>query len=772
MRTASRRALAALAATVLASSSALAAAPAAYAADNTPPTITIDSPADGTVFGASGGWVTFTTADDVGVASWEVIRNGISLFTGTGAGQASVNLLVGDLANGSYSLTINAVDTSGNPASVTRSFGVSIAEPDVQLVSPVDGARVGAGLVTIGYQGVERMSWRVSVDGTVIRDEGGYSGTTFPYAPATPWADGSAHTVEVTGTDGAGRSRTVTANVTADAAAPVVTLDPPPPTTLPRATTLTGTVADAVSGIAWLRVMFAEYLDGACSSTEILGSPTVTGASWSLELPPTLVDGEYCVTVSAADEVGNVGMTTPVVVDLDVTGPDAPTGLSPDGESWDRPSALSWSSVADAVSYEYQIAEDPWQLDSADLVAASTTTAILPAPLDGIWFWRVRGIDAVGNPGDWSDVAEVSVLGAPQLDDACGCRIVGGSIDLEWGAVPDVVSYRIQVTGADAAGAPVVFEQDVDGAETDATVTLPPGFPTGTISVRLRAELDHEVAGSTLTGWSERLTFLRFGVPSAPTLLAPAAGAYVRGDGVAFSWRDDPSAVFWELRVSSDPTLGPDGGLVPDVVEVFPLLDPMLAALVLLGDATEIPDGIRLSDLDAALDCAVLRDVLQIDVDDPDFPCSDGAFVLPMSLDDGTHYWQVRGIGFDTLFAGADPGAWSSVGRFVVGAAPVTPPPAANGGHRGHGGSAGTGDADVVEPAPDGTGDGGAGEPAGGGSGGTASGGGAEAGGDTPDAEPVADDGLPIGWLLGGLGLLVLLAVAAGVIRFLVVRRR
>jgi hypothetical protein len=769
----------------LVSASVLAAAPAAFAAaDTTPPTVTIQSPSDGFVFDANGAWVTFTTLDDVGIQSWEVLLDGAHFYGGTTPGQVGVNLFVGHLSNGPHTLTVKALDTSNNEASVTRSFSVDYVEPIVEIASPQDGGWVRADSVTIEYNGADNLSWTVRADGGVIRSDSGYSGTSFDFTPLG-WTDGSSHTIEVTGVDALGRSATRSVTVRADAAAPVVTIGELP-ALLVRSTPLGGTVSDASSGVASVQISFATRDGDACGATAFSTSATVEGGTWSAAMPGAASDGDFCLTARATDAVGNTADSSAASVSLDVTGPAAPTGLAPTGELLEGPTTLTWTPVADAEGYQYRLWDDPWSMESAPVVDVSSPSATLPYPLAGTWFWQVRGIDASGNVGDWSELVGLSVLGAPQLY-ACPsiCRLVGTQLRVEWDPFPSAVGYTIQVTGTNSAGHPVVIEQQADGDASDAVVTLPSSFPTGTITVRLRAELDHEVNGSTLTDWSEPVNYLRFNSPRKPSLVSPAAGAYVDGDAISLAWTDDPSAMLWEVRISPTSDLDEDGGLLGDEGGTGGIAaDPMILVVLFATELDGIPDGLRLADMDAMADCAALRDFLESvgEEDVLEMPCADGDLVVPDTLPDGEYFWQVRGMNLVAEGEGGPmgpltTGPWSSVGRFIVGDAPVVSEPDGSGA----GGTtptkteADTATAPGSEPSDEPTADPSE-EPSdepdvsGDGAGGGSSDGG-EAAPETPEDGGQADDGFPVGWIIGGVVALIVLVGGGALIRFLVVRR-
>lgn len=777
MRSLPRRSLAALVATALASASVFVAAPAAFAADDTtPPVVTINSPVAGAVFDSSTGVsVDFSTSDDVGVASWSVLVNGSGYYSGSDSGRMVVNLFGGRLADGPHTVTVTARDANGNETSESRAFTVDYRTPALRITSPVDGAWVRADGVSIGYSGSDSIAWTVRVDGdAILHDNSGAIGRTFWHA--TGWADGSTHTIELQADDAGGRTATRSVTVRADAVAPEVEVDPVSATLVPSSQ-VSGSVSDAGSGVAGVEVSFAHWDGLTCSSTAFTGRAFLGGsASWMLDLPSSARDGAYCVTAKATDMVGNSRTSAPVLATVDVTGPVAPTGLAPDGEFFDAPSTLTWTADADAASYQYRIGLDPDAMDTSAIVDVADASVTLPSLPIGTLYWQVRGIDSVGNVGDWSALAEVTTYGVPELLECASCRLVGGALQAEWYTYPGASAYHLEVTGTDADGDPVVVTHVADASATAAIVALPSSFPTGTITVRMRVELDHEVEGRTFTDWSESINYLRFSEPRQPGLRGPSNGAYIDGDDVTFDWTDDPGVIIWELRLSTSPELDSEGALAdthPDTD--MALVDPMFLT-ILFASSGEVPDGLVLDEVDAEADCAAMRALLELmEVEDPDeLPCADGSYTLPSSLPDGKYFWQVRGVGFTSLVAGGTGGPWSSMGQFWVGEAP---PPSTPGDDSPRPGARTpvapmvTGDGDAaVEPADEAAETEPAGNERADDASGSDAGGGADAA--APEADETASDageGFPLGLLVGGI--VALLVLAGGAVGFFLLRR-
>ncbi len=144
----------------------------------------------------------------------------------------------------------------------------------------------------------------------------------------------------------------------------------------------------------------ADFGSPAYSSTWVGGSGAVT---------PELAGGVYYWRVRAVDVAGNMSAWTSArTFTLETTVPPVPVLLGPvngriitDSTPW-----LDWSDVTDLTKVHYQIQVD----DSADFgspVYSSTWVGSSGATVttelaDGVYYWRVRAVDVVGNVSAWT----------------------------------------------------------------------------------------------------------------------------------------------------------------------------------------------------------------------------------------------------------------------------------------------------------------------------------------------------------------------------------
>ncbi|CAN5456106.1 hypothetical protein BH10ACT6_BH10ACT6_07320 [soil metagenome] len=225
-----------------------------------------------------------------------------------------------------------------------------------------------------------------------------------------------------------------------------------------------------------------------------------------------------------------------VTVTRDSVGPIAPQPIAPqNGLMQNVPQPiLGWNAAGDAVKYDVRTSHDPSRVPNTNngaLSGTSTTTRVtgttfqLTAPGQGWTFWQVRGVDAVGNTGPWSNiwatgvdtVAPVVTLTAP-LD---GATVETADFSLTWSSSETPVTYTVQSSD----------QPDVDGngalthligispvTTSDAFWALT-GVPNATYYWQVRAE---DAAGNT-GAWTTPFT-VTVAVPSPESTPASTDG--------------------------------------------------------------------------------------------------------------------------------------------------------------------------------------------------------------------------------------------------------
>jgi len=197
--------------------------------DTTPPTVSITSPASGTIVAGTIS-VTASASDNVGVVGVQFLLDGVNAGTEVTAAPYSVSWNTTTASNGSHSLAAVARDGAGNrtpsaPVAVTVSNGapVDTTPPAVSITSPISGASV-SGTVTMTADASDN----VGVTGVQFLLDGSNAGAEVTAAPySAPWdtttASRGPHTLTAVARDAAGnRTTSASVSVTVANVSPIV----------------------------------------------------------------------------------------------------------------------------------------------------------------------------------------------------------------------------------------------------------------------------------------------------------------------------------------------------------------------------------------------------------------------------------------------------------------------------------------------------------------------------------------------------------------------
>ena len=231
-------------------------------------------------------------------------------------------------ADDDYTVRVRATDNAANSASPSsRTFTFDSTAPTGSLTAPADAAVVSGSSVTVSSNSADAGS---GVDLVTFerRPTGGGSWTTIgtdataPYSIAWDTTSGTAdgdYDLRVTTADEAGNSFTsTTRTVTVDNTAPTsATLDALPGA-IRNGQALTGSGADAGSGVASLAYYYCA--GPPCTPSSLIGSST-TGPSYSMTWSAQPADGDYEVRVRVSDRAGNNLDSTKQTVTIDNTDP-------------------------------------------------------------------------------------------------------------------------------------------------------------------------------------------------------------------------------------------------------------------------------------------------------------------------------------------------------------------------------------------------------------------------------------------------------------------
>lgn len=300
------------------------------------------------------------------------------------------------LADGSQTITVKGCDLAGNwqQTPTTATWTIDTDAP-VAVLSGAPSGSTNATAATIVVSGDGVAAYRASLDNAALGKA---------TDPATPYvvgnlADGS-HTVSVIARDAAGnwQATPTTATWTVDTTAPTPVL-----AGLPSGTVNLATATITVAEVAQYQYKIDENPWG--PKTDAAVPIVLTG----------LGNGSHTLAVIGCDSLGNCqSQAAPVTATwiVDTQAPDMPTipvASNPSRQTTSTPTFV-WTSVADAADYLVEVADNAgFDLPRVRRTVSGRTHYRLQGPeaLDkkGMWYWRVRTRDAVGNVSDWASAS-------------------------------------------------------------------------------------------------------------------------------------------------------------------------------------------------------------------------------------------------------------------------------------------------------------------------------------------------------------------------------
>ena len=400
------------------------------------------------------------------------------------------------MADGTFYWRAGAVDGVGNASGWTDAwtFNVDTKAPPVPgLKAPADGR--------ITKDSTPWLDWGDVLDVTSVHyqlqvdDDKDFSSPTV----SRTWLNGSSWSVDTALADGLyyWRVRAVDAagNASAWSAAWALTVDTTAPPVPELVYPSNGAVtSDTTPWLDWSTVVDATAVhyqlqldETADFATPVVSRTWLNGSSWSVDTP--LPDGVYYWRVRAVDAAGNASAWTAAwTLTVDATTPPVPELVSPSNGALTTDSTpwLDWSTVTDATAVHYQLQAD----NDADFTSPAVTKtwlngsswsvdAMLP---DGVYYWRVRAVDAAGNASVWTAAWGLTVdTTAPPVPELVYPSNGGVTSDttpwLDWSAVTDAtaVHYQLQVDNDADFTSPVVSKTWLNGSSWSVDTVLPDG---------------------------------------------------------------------------------------------------------------------------------------------------------------------------------------------------------------------------------------------------------------------------------------------------------
>jgi hypothetical protein len=342
-----------------------------------PPAPTVTPPASP----AQGRSPSFTVSDTESPVTWSCSVSGPSAVAVAVCGPTTTLDLTGAL-DGTYTVTVIAIDPAGNPSAPTQASYVldTTAPPAPSVSAPpaLTKSRTVTLTITDGQPSAVLTCVLTSPAGLTVASGLCPADGVFD---TTGFTDG-VYTLVVTATDSAGNASTTTVSWTRDTKAPVAPVVKAPKSPA-QGRLPVFTVTDAESPVTWT-----------CSVTgPSVVTVTVCGPSATLDLSGAL-DGVYTLTVTATDPAGNTSLGGSATYTLDTTAPPAPTVTAPGSPASNRGPSFTVTDTEAGVKWACSVT-GPSAVTI--LVCGPTTTVDLSSALDGVYTLSVVAIDAAGN---------------------------------------------------------------------------------------------------------------------------------------------------------------------------------------------------------------------------------------------------------------------------------------------------------------------------------------------------------------------------------------
>ena len=333
--------------------------------------------------------------------------------------------------DGPWYWQVRAVDAAGNTSAWSSIWKVTIDTATLgapTLNSPSNGAVVNGASITNSWSSVtnavkyEYESFNDAA-GTSLRFDGTYTTTS---KTATNVADGTVfywrvRAIDQYGLTGPWSNGGGLWKITVDSTAPVVHITAPASGSHVNGTVnITGTITDANPDHYYLVIKD--------SHGNVVGGP---GTVYSTTLTPSynwdstsVADGTYTIDLEARDAAGNkdANSTATETITVDNTGPTGLSNSSPADGTFKTTAGLTsidWSDATDPsgpVSYYYESSNSPATKGDGSFTspvyqsgALSTSQISTAGTPEGVYYWHVKAVDALGNASAWTSPWQVTV---------------------------------------------------------------------------------------------------------------------------------------------------------------------------------------------------------------------------------------------------------------------------------------------------------------------------------------------------------------------------
>ena len=307
---------------------------------------------------------------------------------------------------------------------------------------------------------------------------------------------------------------------------------------------------------------FQYSIDGFMTEPPVFSTSTDTPITTTSYKPTSLSTGMvYTWRVRARDAYGNWGNWSATRwVNIQASLPPAPVVTAPAiGLITNNPTPdFAWNAVTGAANYEIQV-DNLSTFASPEIVDSSETntyTLSSSLPADGLYYYRVRAVNATGGPGAWSATRSLTfdtvAPGDSVLISPLNAATPVGTPTFTWKAVTGANAYQFQ------------YSTDVTFTTIDYS-TPGPGYPGTPLAVAAHKPLGNMPAGipyywhvrarDAAGNWGEwtfsRLITIQAALPGVPVVTGPAIGFVTNNTTPAFTWNVVTNAVAYDIQIDN-----------------------------------------------------------------------------------------------------------------------------------------------------------------------------------------------------------------------------
>ncbi len=219
---------------------------------------------------------------------------------------------------------------------------------------------------------------------------------------------------------------------------------------------------------------------------------------------------------------------------------DPPVLKAIENSDGDHTYTVTWSTVADAVSYLLQESTMANFSSSTTRYSGPNTQTQVTGQSVGVWYYRVRAVDVSSKASNWSNIESVTVLPAAPVMTPIDNPTNADAYVVQWSAVTGAYSYVLVQDSDPAFTSPITR---YGGSATGYNVT---GQPGGTWHYRTRA-----THGGLIGPWSASVSTTVDPAPLSAPILSVLSDD--RDGDYTLDWTDVTGATVYTLEESLSP---------------------------------------------------------------------------------------------------------------------------------------------------------------------------------------------------------------------------